>query len=293
MLAGGLCADRLAWEDEGRSMPSVKTFPWGADPALQVRTWTHQGRPWVGGEGEHAEFELGFVLDGRLSYRVGRDETLVQPGAVMLIPPRTPHITGFPAPALAGSLCISTKLVSECLDVYAPRARLQPGISGASAKLYALAHRIAAEVSGASPDAGLAVEALTEAAIIMLARAPTPLGAHRKAADPRIRVALDAIASHYANPLTVEELARTVGMSRFHFSRLFREQVGRSPYQHLLATRLDSAARLLRARECNVTEAALTVGFQDLSRFSQAFRRHLGCSPNQLLREDQPSARSA
>jgi AraC family transcriptional regulator len=271
------------------SAPSVTTFPCEAGSALQVRTWTHHGRPWLGGEGEHAELELGFVLDGQLSYRVGRAQTLVQAGGVILIPAHTPHVTGFPARAQAGSLCISKEAVDQCVDAYGLRARLEPGIPGAASRLFALAHRIAAEVSDGSPDAGLAIEALTEAVIITLTRGPAP-HAHRGAHDPRIRAALEAIAAHYASPLSVEDLARTAGMSRFHFSRLFREQVGRSPYQHLLATRIDSAARLLRARSCNVTEAALTVGFQDLSRFSQAFRRHLGCGPNQVLRGDASAA---
>jgi AraC-like DNA-binding protein len=80
--------------------------------------------------------------------------------------------------------------------------------------------------------------------------------------------------------LSIDDLARTARMSRFHFSRVFRDEVGKSPYQLLVETRIERAQALLKSGQA-VTEAALSVGFMDLSRFSKAFRRQVGCSPSE------------
>jgi AraC family transcriptional regulator len=69
-------------------------------------------------------------------------------------------------------------------------------------------------------------------------------------------------------------------MSRYHFSRSFRAELGISPYQWLLQKRVEHAAALLRRRRVSVTEAAFEVGFSDLSRFARAFRDQFGCPPS-------------
>ncbi|MCA9620465.1 MAG: helix-turn-helix transcriptional regulator, partial [Myxococcales bacterium] len=98
--------------------------------------------------------------------------------------------------------------------------------------------------------------------------------------DPRIRRAADAVEARFADALTVDDLARIAGMSRFHFCRQFRGQMGVSPYQHLVATRVRRAAELLRRGRYSVTETAFEVGFSDPGRFARAFRRHMGCAPS-------------
>ena len=82
---------------------------------------------------------------------------------------------------------------------------------------------------------------------------------------------------------------KTANMSRFHFSRLFRDEVGQAPYQYLLKVRLARAAELLRSGHSSVTEAAISSGFSDFSRFSRMFKKHTGKLPTDVLRE----ARSA
>ncbi len=87
--------------------------------------------------------------------------------------------------------------------------------------------------------------------------------------------------SRYAEPLGVDDLSRIAGISRAHFSRRFREALGLSPYQYLQRVRIDRARELL-GRGHGVTEAALSVGYRDLGRFAQAFRRQVGCAPSEL-----------
>lgn len=68
-------------------------------------------------------------------------------------------------------------------------------------------------------------------------------------------------------------------MSRYHFSRRFRDEVGQSPYKFLVRMRVERAAERLRAG-LSVTEAAYEVGFAGLGRFSHAFRARFGVLPS-------------
>jgi AraC-like DNA-binding protein len=81
------------------------------------------------------------------------------------------------------------------------------------------------------------------------------------------------------DPPTLEELARLVNSSPFYLSRQFAQEGGLTMQQYLRQVRMERAAELLRAGKCNVTEAALEVGYNSLSHFSAAFHETFGCCP--------------
>ena len=80
-------------------------------------------------------------------------------------------------------------------------------------------------------------------------------------------------------PPSLEELARLVGCSASYLSRQFSQEVGFTIQQYLRGLRLERAAELLRTGQCNVTEAAIEVGYNSLSHFSTAFHETFGCCP--------------
>jgi AraC-like DNA-binding protein len=82
-----------------------------------------------------------------------------------------------------------------------------------------------------------------------------------------------------AEPPSLEEIGRRVGCSHFHLSRIFTQETGKTITGCLRELRLERAAQLLRSGECNVTEAALEVGYNSLSHFTVAFREAFGCCP--------------
>jgi AraC-like DNA-binding protein len=79
---------------------------------------------------------------------------------------------------------------------------------------------------------------------------------------------------------TVEEVAREVGISPFHFIRQFETVFGRTPHQFRIESRLDRARRLLAAGRLSVTEVCLEVGFSSLGSFSDLFTRRVGETPS-------------
>jgi len=90
-------------------------------------------------------------------------------------------------------------------------------------------------------------------------------------------------ANHAATP-RVAELARTAGVSRFHFLRLYRKAFGTTPHQHLMDLRLERARTLLASGNLSVTEVCMEVGFSSLGSFSALFARRVGVSPQRWRR---------
>jgi AraC-like DNA-binding protein len=106
---------------------------------------------------------------------------------------------------------------------------------------------------------------------------PTQLAWYAARID-RVR---DAIDEGFRSPQSLAALARTAGMSPFHFARVFRELTGVPPHRYVLARRLEAAARRLRDG-APVTETCYASGFGSLSHFIHVFRRAYGVSPSRL-----------
>lgn len=102
---------------------------------------------------------------------------------------------------------------------------------------------------------------------------------HQRTALDRVQLATQVLRRDLANPPSLEELGREVGCSPFYLSRTFSKGMGMTVPQYLRQIRLDHAALLLREGRHNVTEAALAVGYNSLSHFSQAFHQRFGCCP--------------
>lgn len=85
--------------------------------------------------------------------------------------------------------------------------------------------------------------------------------------------------SRYTDPLSLDDLARSAILSKFHFSRVFRSFTGTSPGRFLSAIRLYQAKRMLHASSLSVTDIAYTVGYNSLGTFASRFTRSVGIPP--------------
>jgi AraC-like DNA-binding protein len=101
----------------------------------------------------------------------------------------------------------------------------------------------------------------------------------------RLRRVRDRIDREYARPLDVEALARDAHMSPGHFSRLFRQAYGESPYSYLMTRRIERAMALLRRGDMSVTEVCFEVGCSSLGTFSTRFAELVGMPPGAYRRE--------
>ena len=88
------------------------------------------------------------------------------------------------------------------------------------------------------------------------------------------------MAEHLAEDFNLDQLAAQAGVSKFYFTRLFKNAKGVSPSRYLLTLRMDEARRLLRETKRSVVEIALDVGYANPSHFARFFRRETGLSPS-------------
>lgn len=91
--------------------------------------------------------------------------------------------------------------------------------------------------------------------------------------------------SNYDKKITIEELSKYISLSPSHFSRLFKNETGKSPLDYLIHLRLDKAKKLLINGTKNITEIALDTGFNSSSHFSSTFFKYFNISPRDYKRK--------
>ncbi|BBI35293.1 AraC family transcriptional regulator [Cohnella abietis] len=95
-----------------------------------------------------------------------------------------------------------------------------------------------------------------------------------------VRQVVGYLSTQYAEPVTIEGMAETLGYNRAYLSRLFKQNTSLSPITFLTKLRIDHGRRLLRERpELTIEQIASSVGFQDALYFSKQFRRWYNQSP--------------
>lgn len=79
--------------------------------------------------------------------------------------------------------------------------------------------------------------------------------------------------------VTLDDVARHIGVSPRHFARAFRQSVGLPPHQWLLRRRIERARELLKSSDSPIAQVAVICGFADQSHFTSTFRRSTGVTP--------------
>jgi AraC-like DNA-binding protein len=100
----------------------------------------------------------------------------------------------------------------------------------------------------------------------------------------------DLADARYAEPLTVDDMARAAGLSRAHFSREFRRAFGESPHVYLLTRRLERAASMLRTTDRSVADICVAVGLDSVGSFTTSFSRMFGRTPTAYRAAFPPAA---
>lgn len=84
--------------------------------------------------------------------------------------------------------------------------------------------------------------------------------------------------------LTLEDIAKASGLSKFYLQRLFKQVFQYSPQQYHEALKLNRALEMLQSNQYQVHEVSYTLGYSDLPYFCRRFKKYFGKSPRQYLR---------
>lgn len=94
-----------------------------------------------------------------------------------------------------------------------------------------------------------------------------------------IERAKEYLLDHFAEDITLHDLAAHCYTSHFHFTRIFKQWCGYSPFNYLQKIRLKHAEILIRTTELPITDICLRSGFNRLDYFSATFTKQYGFSP--------------
>lgn len=171
-------------------------------------------------------------------------------------------------------------------EIYPESVELVPRFAQSDPLIYQIGLALKRELQRGPQSSRLYVEAST----IMLA---AHLLRHYSISQPSLQTnvgklskanlnqVIEYIDANLTKNLSVSAIAASVGMSQFHFTRLFKQSTGVTPYQYVIQRRVALAKQLLASPKLSMTQVSQQLGFSSPNQFSHFFRKHAGLSPNE------------
>jgi AraC family transcriptional regulator len=216
---------------------------------------------------QHDAFSISYVRRGSFGYCTGGESVELVAGSLVIGHPGGEFMCTHDH--VQGDECLSFRLDGALVESLPPLPALM------------VLGELAQAVAEGRSDVGLDAVAMWLAARfveVVSGRTPQRLPVR----DQDRRRAVEAamwLDANSRDPIDLDSTAREVGLSPFHFLRLFARVLGVTPHQYLVRSRLRHAARLLAGDDRSITEVAFEVGFGDLSNFVRTFHRAAGVSP--------------
>lgn len=114
--------------------------------------------------------------------------------------------------------------------------------------------------------------------LIQSCRRSTPVQSS-KMSDYYIKEAITYIEHNYQNDISIEDIAKIVGVNRSYFGKIFRNTIGKSPQEFLINYRMIKATELLKLTSLSIADIGNAVGYENQLHFSRAFKNIYRVSP--------------
>lgn len=179
------------------------------------------------------------------------------------------------------------ELAGVCREVYdhdVADIELHDTIKADDPAIHRAAMLIAHEAAHGAAGSRLMVDALSSQIAVHVLRRHAHLrlrepGAACGLSRAQQRVVRDYVRDHLTGPISLADLAATVGLSRFHFARRFRQGTGTTPHEFVLRERVERARGLLERTSTPLFEVAARCGFADQSHLTREFKKRAGTTP--------------
>ena len=244
---------------------------------LTARYFAHRFTPHV-----HDTYAIALIEHGAERFRCGRAEGIAPAGSIIVIPPGEVH-TGqrggesgwayralYPAPQVLAALMAELRDGSDAPLNFGTVVLTDRALFQSLHRLHTVLHE--------EHDLLLRAGAWREAMGDLLVR-------HGGASQPRVgretaavRTAQELLRADEGAALTLDAVARAVGLSPWHFNRAFSSEVGLPPHAWRNQWRLAQAKTLLRRGQAPV-EVAAALGYADQSHLHRHFKRAFGVTP--------------
>ena len=242
------------------------------------------------GEGQHTLF---MSLSPRPIYYLqtqdGKTHTgLYRQGDLLITPANTPLFVRWEGDENCLQIQVGDQflkqIAEETFKGNSDRVQLIPIFQQRDAQVEAIANLILAEFQQNPSSNQLYVDSLANILALNLLRQFTitqpQLPIYEGGLPQRqLMIILDYIEANLDQEIKLANLAELLGMSQFHFSHLFKQAMGLSPYQYLLKQRVEKAKHLLKQTDRLIADIALECGFNSHSHLSKQFRQFTGMTP--------------
>ena len=185
-------------------------------------------------------------------------------------------------------LILSPSFLARLQEETGMRSGLRPLFRTVNEPLRQTLGRLREEAQAEDAGRALALATLTQLAGVGILRAAGAAGTPAAPevagiSEPELRRALELIDDRLDESLSLEELARESGLSKYHFARAFKRRTGFPPHQYQLRRRIERARVLLREdSHRSVAEIASRLGFADESHLRRHFKRIVGTTPGRF-----------
>lgn len=184
----------------------------------------------------------------------------------------------------------ASRLESTCRDMFdreVSELELDDALKADDPHLYNASMMLAGEANRSRPGHTLLADALALQLRVLLLRNHANMvfkeSPHRGGLTLRQQQhALDYIRDNLDRNLSLDNLARSAGLSTYHFARQFRVTFHVSPHQFVMEQRLERAQEMLRRTTSSLTDIAAECGFADASHLIRVFKKHCQMTPGQF-----------
>ena len=246
---------------------------------------------------QYPDHTVSVVLRGPLNLlqrRCGRvQRRTMRTGDIIVTPVGEPKLLSHREEAEVLKVRIAPALLDRIVADSCPAAasvELLDNFGTRDARIEGIARALLDETKNAGVAGRLYVESLANQLIVHLLRHYSSAGRRVEDAAPplpryKLRRATEYINDNLRESLALEDIARTVSMSPYHFAHVFKQTVGVTPHHYVMGRRMEKAKSLLRDTAWPVTQVAQQVGYANPSHFSTVFQRFTGRSPREYRRD--------
>lgn len=254
----------------------------------------------------HDEAEFTLVKRGSAEYQIDLEGHPVSSGDLVFIQPRILHTIALDSQeplqrdvfqsetyvfhlnylgANATDICATRYLLPLMNEEYTLPCHISPD-HPAYASLKNIFSQISRLYEEMPPGYELAIKScLLQAVFLLLPYGVSGKNQDTDSSSEKLKTVLDYIYLHYADTLSIKELAAQCYFSEYYFMRFFKKHMHMTVIEYLNNLRMEKAVELFEQGHTSIIEVSLSVGFHSLSYFHKVFREKFSMTPKHFLQQ--------
>lgn len=249
----------------------------------------------------HNEAEFTLITEGQALYQIDLTEYPVEAGDLLFVPPLVLHSISlqeypkissetyvFHMNFLGGNstdIC-STRYLTPLMNQEFSMPYLIKPEHPAYASLRKIFNQINSLYGEAVTGYELALKSLfLQAIFLLLQYSKRNLSSGTDTSSDKLKQVLDYIETHYAENITISELAKLCYFSDYHFMRFFKKHMNMTCVEYINNLRLEKSVELFEQGNTSILDVSLSTGFHNLSYFHKVFKRKYHMTPKSFLKQ--------